>query len=201
MPYVFNYENNNVGDETEFRRNLVCLRCSHLNPNKNPPRCRRNVCIGLDLCWQHLEQINHIKIRVSTNLDAGKGLFAFQKGGAPNAIIFRENEIICEYIGEHLTDDELTERYGEDGTAPYATDTGIAGDNIDCAVRRGVGALINHAPNRQVNCKWRTNRNNNRVFIVASKTIRNNQELFLNYGARYVMNPPNERYSTKYRRN
>ena len=58
MPYVFNYENNNVGDETEFRRNLVCLRCSHLNPNKNPPRCKRNVCIGLDLCWQHLEQIN-----------------------------------------------------------------------------------------------------------------------------------------------
>ena len=197
MPYVFNYHN--LNEHKHYNAELECMRCSYTNP-QNHKRCSRNVCIGLDLCWQHLEQEKHLKIKQSGVEYAGRGLYAFNKRAPPNAIIFRPNDIICEYIGEHLSDNELTERYGEEGTAPYATDSGIAGDNIDSALRRGVGALINHAIARQSICKWRQNRNNNRVYIVATKNIRNNQELFINYGAMYNMNPPNERYSTKYKR-
>ena len=149
MHYAFNYRNKTPDDYAEFTHNLICARCSHLNPRKNPPRCKRSVCIGLDLCWQHLEQDKHLKIRISTNLDAGKGLFAFIKGAPANQIVFRPNNIICEYVGEHLTDNQLTQRYGRDGTAPYATDIdGVNNENIDCAIERGVGALINHAPHR-----------------------------------------------------
>ena len=199
MPYRFIYENTNEGDETEFSGNLVCGRCAHINVNKNPPaRCKRYVCIGLDICWQHLEQVKHLKIRQSGLEYAGKGLFAFNKRVGADAVIFRNNDIICEYIGESVNDAQLTARYGEEGTAPDAVDSGIGGQNIDSALQRGVGALVNHARGNQTNCRFRNNTRNNRVFIVATKNILNTRELFLDYGVLYNLNPEDETYRTKY---
>ena len=128
MPYRFEYKNTILGDETEFSQNLRCGRCAYINPRKNPPRCKRNVCIGIDICWQHLEQVKHLRIRQSGVQYAGKGLYALDKRAGPNAIIFEKGDIICEYIGEHLTEHQLTQRYGDLGTAPYATDTGRQND-------------------------------------------------------------------------
>ena len=201
MPYRFEYESTIPGNEAEFSGWLNCGRCAYINVNKNPPaRCRRNVCIGLDICWQHLEQVKHLKIRQSGIQYAGKGLYAFDKRQGPNAIIFQPNHVICEYIGEVLNTQQMDARYGDQGTAPYAMQTSRNNRFIDCAIERGVGALINHAPPDEANCDWRKIRNSNRVFIVANRQIQNTRELFISYGAAYNFNPENERYSTKYKR-
>ncbi len=55
----------------------------------------------------------------------------------------------------------------------------------DASVIRGIGALINHFPSK-ANCRLSINRNN-RCVIVASKNIRNGDELYLNYGRQYKL--------------
>ena len=46
--------------------------------------------------------------------------------------------------------------------------------------------MINHS-NARVNCRFSIG-HNNRANIVATKTIKYNQELFLNYGSEYQLN-------------
>lgn len=169
MPKYFKFY---VNDNTLFQCKLQSVRCT-LN-NNNGVRCKNKSVIGTPLCWRHL--LKEKKVRILDS-EYGKGLFALDTKKGPNDIIFRENDTIVAYEGEVLTDNIINERYGN-YTAPYAAK--ISNDNIiDSACLRGVGSLINHGNSKKVNCRFSVY--NGKLSIKATKNIRNNQELFLNY--------------------
>ena len=207
MPYVFTfYDNADPANPHTFQINLECKRCVHLNPATNA-LCKRTVCIGLDLCFQHLELDKHLKVKPSTINGAGKGLFAFDKKLNANAILFKKNQIICRYEGEFIDEDELVERYG-DKTSPYGM---IVKKNeyIDSAGQRYYGSLINHKPKTQSNAEYVAvvnQRNNHYINTKATKNIKNNTEIFIPYFQndnrgrdRYVLQEEGVSNTTKYK--
>ena len=128
-----------------------------------------------------------------------KGLFAMDTNKEPNEIVFREGQTIVQYEGDILDVNEINRRYGVD-TAPYAVD--IRNGFIDSACFRGIGSLINHAPEAQANCRFSFPRGGG-LQIKATKNIRNERELFLNYNkgatgnVRYRFNEPGIRHVTR----
>lgn len=190
MPYRFNWKDNETGDQ--FECNLESRRCQYTNPTTNR-RCGRTVVIGLPNCWQHTLLNDNLRIKESNIPNAGKGLFALDKKAPANKVIFKPREKITNYEGQLLTKEQSFDRYG-DKTAPYGL---LLNDryDIDSACSRGIGALINHS--RRPNAAFVTNRQGAKV--VALKRIRNNQEIFANYGRAYRFNEP-VTFTTKYRR-
>ena len=193
MPYIFTYYN--PDNTIRFQHSLATEQCIGINKNHN--RCRRLVTIGINKCFQH---ISNLKIKPSMIDNAGKGLFAYNKTQPPNAILFKQNEKIVDYLGERIDNNELYSRYGDDGTAPYAFKIH---NNlyIDPATRRGIGSLANkpdaHNPNpllRQPNAKFSIYHHN--ASLKATKNIRNNQEILTSYGRNYRLQ---DNYKTQYK--
>lgn len=192
MPKNFKFY---VDHALTFRCQLQSHRCE--SNNNNGRRCGNKSVIGTPVCWRHLLKHYHVRIKES---QYGKGLFAMDTTKDDNAVIFKRNDTIVQYEGEILNRNELNNRYGR-RTAPYAVQQ--ADDRyIDSACHRGVGSLINHAPEAQSNCRFSYGRNNN-IQVKATKNIRNNRELFLNYNKgvrrneqRYLFNEEGVNHTT-----
>ena len=184
MPKYFHFWSDD--NEVIFNGKLESRRCEFTLANGN--QCKRNCIIGLPYCHTHLTSKYKIQIRDSLIPGAGKGLFAYDKKSDDDAIIFRNEDKICPYFGEIINNNELNARYGE-YTAPYGMklNNGLYEDG---ALERGVGTLINHRPNAQANTRFSLSNQTNRVWIKATKNIRNNQELYVSYGRDYRFNEP-----------
>ena len=151
----------------------------------------------------------HVQVRPSSIAGGGKGLFAYDKTKAPDAVVFKgkkkhrfsvsAGDLICPYNGEILSREQMDDRYGTTHTAPYGIQ--IRNNRYeDSALHRGVGSLINHkAIGRGANCEFVINRNQ-RIELKAMKDIRNGEELFVSYGNRYVLNETNVKSSTNSRK-
>jgi hypothetical protein len=196
MVYTFEYS---INGQVTFRGNLRGQRC--IGHRKDGIRCSRRSVIGCPYCYQHLKSDRHLRIKPSTINNAGKGLFAEDSNQQPNDIIFRRGDNIIEYIGERIDDQELNRRY-RIHTAPYALE--VRGNNnrngglyIDSATVRGVGSLINHRTGNHANARFVLNRINNTARLEATKNIRNNREIFVNYGHAYRIHEPGVHYVTK----
>ena len=151
-----------------FNRNLQGRRC--IGHCTNGRRCSRRSVIGCPYCYQHLKSDQHLRIRPSTIQNARKGLFAEDSTQAPNAILFRRDDDIIEYIGETIDRAELNRRYHHH-TAPYALQ--VRGDNnnplyIDAATIRG-GSLSNHRAGHHQNARLIVNFQNNTAKLRAAK--------------------------------
>lgn len=171
MPYKFVFK---VGNNEYFSANVESFQCQE--QTRAGHQCTRTTVIGSPYCYTHLLYIHRLRIKKSTIPNAGKGLFAMT-GRPGNEILFREEDTICEYHGEVIDKDTLDERYGE-FTAPYAVE--VNEDRfIDSSTARGVGSLANSKPRHQ-NAHLTVYRN--RVFVKATKNIRNNKEIFCSYG-------------------
>ena len=199
MPQRFRFEINEEGVWTISHEAILnAQRC--LGYTKTGHRCQRKCVIGFEYCSTHLESIKKLKIKNSTLPNAGKGLFVSDKSKGPNDIVFKKNDKIVEYNGKIKTQEQLDEEYGN-YTAPYAMNIRGTENVIDAGDKRGVGSLINHKSRTQSNCKFKDTRQNHRtvgVEIVATKSIRNGQELFVSYGDDYIIEDENEvRHSTK----
>lgn len=182
MPYKFQFgtEANNA---TRFTCTLRCDRCA--GTTRTGEQCKRRVCIGLPLCWTHLQQQKHLRIKRSEIEHGGKGLFvSYPRRG--NDIIFRPGNIIADYNGESIDEAELERRYGE-FTAPY----GIRQNRAirDGACVRGVATMANTLPGKQ---------NSNLIYaprqhmfrLRATKNIHNNDEIYAAYGRSYRHREP-----------
>jgi hypothetical protein len=194
MPYIFTYYN--PDNSIRFQHQLATERC--IGTSKTNQRCRRLVTIGINQCFQHM---SNLKIKSSMIDNAGKGLFAYNKSRPNDAILFKPNDKIVDYLGDRIDNNELNQRYG-DHTAPYALKIN---NNlyIDPATRRGIGSLANKPDNnnpnpllRQSNAKFSVNARNHTASLKATKNIRNNQEILTSYGRAYVLQ---DNYTTKYR--
>lgn len=193
MPYQFRYY---IGDNLQFVGNLHCEKC--IGINKNGSQCRRQVCIGLPYCFSHLQSYKHLKIKASTLPDAGKGLFASETNRRPNAVVFETNAVICEYAGEIIRSNDIIKRY-DYHNAPYAIRIN-KNRYEDAALQRGAASLANHQEYGIGNAVFRPFKRNNEFFmrLIATKPIRNGDEIFADYGQDYEFYD-NSSYTTKYR--
>ena len=192
---VFKFYINRRHPSLKFEGNLESEQCRYIKPDGE--HCNRIVTIGVPLCSQHLMIEQHLKIQKSTIPKAGKGVFACDPNKGANAIVFRGNEnvgeLIAMYEGEIITRAQLNRRYKK-FTAPYAIQ--ISNNRYeDASLRRGVGSLINHTDDlAKVNC--RLGIRHSRIAIFATKNIKNNKELFCDYGEEYNFYEPTH-YSTR----
>jgi len=114
-------------------------------------------------------------------IEGEKGLFAF---GKRDKVVFRKGENIIKYIGERISKKELEKRYdygGYDVTAPYTLN--INGRNVDASCKRGLGAMANATfgmDKRHQNARLDENGH-----VVATKDIKDNQEILVDYGQDY----------------
>lgn len=113
-------------------------------------------------------------------------MFVHDEAKGPNDIIFRPNQIICRYNGQHITNAELNNRYHQ-LTGLYAAKLSN-NEIIDSALERGVGTFANTRPNHN-NASLAISHQNHTILysIKASRNIRNNQEIYLSYGPNYRM--------------
>lgn len=212
MPQFFHFEFKDAQhpeDDLRFDGQLHSHQCTFIKTDG--ARCRRRCVIGLPCCFSHIGPKYKLKIAPSTIPGAGKGLFAYDRTKGPDDIVFKgprpsryainkTGDKICPYHGEAITPEQAQERYG-DHTAPYAVLVNQRKIE-DAALERGAGSLINAKPRVSANCEFVHSRDGQSMSIFARKNIRNNQELFLNYGAAYELHEHGVRISTntsKYR--
>lgn len=185
MPMRFRFYEKD-GDEVHLLHQAI-LKSTHCEAHtKKGTRCKRLCIVGFEYCPSHLELIKHLKIKKSTMEGAGKGLFAYDKSKDENEIIFKKNERIVDYNGKRKTQEQIDNEY-KNYTAPYAI--AYSQDKIiDAGDKRGVGSLMNHKPNSQSNVRFATKKQNGQIIgvqLIATKNIRNGQELFAYYGKLY----------------
>eukprot|EP01031_Cornospumella_fuschlensis_P029597 gene29597-35730_t len=132
-------------------------------------RCKIKCIIGFEYCPAHKASILKLAIRDS-------------KAAGPDGVVFRDGDRKTKYNGELVNAEELQERY--DGyTAPYGVQVN-ARETIDCACKRGVGALGNTRPASN-NATLVVDTRAKAASVKATRTIRNGQEVFISYGRSY----------------
>jgi hypothetical protein len=182
MPYVFKYRRK--CDDCTFQCPITRYRCEHVVAGANA-QCKRQQYIGFSLCYQHLAIDAHLKIAPATNKEHGKGLFA-TNGTNNGDVVFKNGERIIKYNGEVLDKAELDDRYGGDAkdTAPYGYQVN-KNKYVDSACLRSAGSLANHKPLQKANAKLYFSTSDGGVYIRALRKIKNNEEIFVNYGRSY----------------
>jgi len=205
--YIFEYFINN---KKKFAGTLLREQCAgHDEVNGRKKRCKNYVSIGLPYCEVHRKSIQHLDIKPSTIKRAGNGLFACDPTKSKNAIIFKEGDRICEYTGDKITQAKCDKRYDDqpkkgsntkyvEYTAPYS----INPDNkyqLDSALNRGIASLSNQNTDDKNNAElmdYPPTGLNRKVYLEATKDIKNYKEIFCNYGEEYKFDEPTS-YETR----
>ena len=163
-------------------------RCRHQRNNR---RCRRTCLYGLPLCWQHVRAVYRVLAKDSDVVPGERGLFAHDATAPPHAIVFRPGDRIIPYDGHAMSKHALDQRYPGHTPGVYALCEGNA--CVDAGCRRGWASFANGTntemrANRgvQANAEYTYDSNLRQFFIVATKAIRNNGKIIVNYGDDYV---------------
>jgi hypothetical protein len=199
------FEYGDKDDIQGFDCHLKCMQCMAKTGKR---RCRRKTCYTAPLCWQHLKNLAHLRIGRTTLVDPSTGerfkflgLFACNSK-KPGEVVFRKRDPIVPYIGEKKTFDDIERVYNregnEDATVPYGEVTEVPGGDdivIDGACFRGVASLANDAipgsvceGGRQGQCRTNSyffSGDGNYPILVASRNIRDGDEIFVSYGEEY----------------
>ena len=149
--------------------------------------CRKDGChiktnYPIEYCKRHLMTEMGLCVKPSTlKGNAGNGLFACNGKEVKdhwklNEVVFRKNQMICEYNGKLIDKNEMDDIHKYYGPYVLELNNGI---NIDTACMRGVGSFINHKPLSTANTRFTEHE------IYANKDIRNGSELFVSYGSSF----------------
>jgi hypothetical protein len=176
MPKCFKYkdayENKDHEEiEPEFRCFLKSKQCTAFTKRQGL-RCQNMSVIGLPYCYAHAKTELNIVIKPSTRVNRdGKGVFAYHPK-VPRGLVFRENDVIFEFVGQKRTKTQMVSRYGDLDivTPPYAIRISET-LYIDAACERGVASMINHGAGdaANVNMKARRRRGQEPVIVVFAK--------------------------------
>lgn len=143
--------------------------------------CGALVSVGGPYCREHMSQCMLLELRHSTIPGAGLGLFAVGEG-----VVFRRGQEVCSYGGEPITAEEARRRY-QGHTGPYLI-CGSRDYYEDGALRRGAGAMVNHAASRAANARFSYCARappGARFKLLAVRPILGGQEVLCNYGRAY----------------
>lgn len=160
--------------------------------SKSGRPCRNRVVIGLPYCHVHTKQLLKLKIQDSDIHGAGKGIFAYS--GTQAGRVFSRNQVICDYEGEVLTLQEVSDRYGDtdETVAPYTIQLSPH-RALDAACRRGIAGVINHSDDPNV----KFYRYRDRIRVKALKNINHGTELKVNYGPDYEIQDNHSTYNCR----
>jgi hypothetical protein len=149
----------------------VTAQCEYIGP---AGRCRRKTTITHPFCGPHTEEVQGLRVARSSIAAAGLGLHAVR--------MFAKGSILAEYSGERLSQEEYDARYeGEPmGTYGIEVDEGYVLDarRTDSGIARY--ACDYHGSGRRPNAEFVSDEG--RVWIVATRTIRPGDEIFVDYG-------------------
>ena len=199
MPNRFEYSSP-IDERPRFECTLIRVRCHHIRSNGD--RCRRVQSTGVGLCSHHLQTDQFLKISTSTVHNAGRGLFACDNTRMEGAIVFAYDrmqnygDFITEYTGQILSEVATDSRYGRNHTVPYGVRLNSR-SNIDAACLRGVGSFANHNGGKHTNARLISD--GKRVYMEATKPIRNGSEIFIDYGKEYHIQQEGINYSHRTR--
>lgn len=188
--------------KSSFNCELESRQCEYvIGSGQSRHRCKLRTRRALPYCWQHAQIVNHVMIRESVVAGAGMGLFACHRDRRAGEVVFRAGDKIALYarkassgkraIGEFMSNDELTDRYGECITAPYGVDTMNRNVAVDTACERSIASYANSsrsATTANAAIKW-INRNTE-LWLFAKKPIVNGEEILWYYGDAYEFDYP-----------
>ena len=192
----FKHENTQTG--RRFACDLECNRCTARTSGGT--RCRRRVCVGTKVCFQHRKRDMGLRIAPSNIPGAGKGLFATRR--------LPPNTHVVTYDGEKLTDAQLNQRYDTDnngGHAPYGLkvtqpSAQHRGKTVDSACQRSLASIINGSRTRSLsNVRYSNSARADgsiKVFT-RNRAIQPGAELLAWYGAGYWASAANSRHTTR----
>ena len=192
MTYIFQEFEYYIDEQLHFCGILKVCKCFDIN-------CNKIIDIGLPYCSFHMQQHKKIIIK-QINDFKGKGVIAFDPNRNNESIIFYKNEIIINYHGDFLYENDINNRYRE-FTGPYAVNNlertqSLQKEYIDCALHRHIGGMINCCNiNEKANVQLKNIGEN--LYFVALNNIYNNTELIFDYGDEYKMYESNVRFCTK----
>lgn len=186
MPYKFEF----VSQTHTWSSNLTTDPCAHSG-------CHRKVTIGLPYCWEHNESVLHLAIRDSNIKEAGLGVYAYHESENDKSVVFKKGDRIVQYDGDTLNKEQLNELYGK-YTAPYCVQ--LSKDKfVDSATYRCLAACINHHPQgSNVSMQVLGRGPTRQVWIVATKSIYHDDELYMSYGQQYRMKEKGVTFQTVY---
>lgn len=202
------FSHTNHVEHTNFTCQLKCTRC--VGATKANVRCSKRVCMGIPLCWMH--SLSYLNLRVgqtrlrhnNVRLTFG-GLFACNRRGVQNTVVFPAHTVICPYMGELVTQENLNDRYGEgnDYFAAYSI-TAAEGEGVhqrteDGACQRSMMSMANRANNIETsNVRFRwiwidLNDPNAGVcgVLKTTRNILNGQEILVRPEQNYEIENPN----------
>jgi len=182
----------------QYRATLLEMQCA--------ARCRRRVALGLPFCWQHRRLLMGVRLGPTPDLGPRSlGLFAcrHRTRDPPGKAVFEKGDPIAGYLPcETLTRNELYERHAyrspDDGevmfSTPYALSTNDPARFHDATRSRSLGSMVNDARGRCHPTTGKPLRNNAALrswgsggapFVVATRRIRDGDEVLCGYGAGY----------------
>lgn len=139
-------------------------------------------------CSIHLEQLFHVEIKQSTLPDAGLGLFT--------TIELPRHSRVVQYQGQRIDlrhDHVASTQMGGDYLLNYAPHRFI---DAECKFNGGPGRYCNdctpnnchmkHAAGN--NCKFQYDKLNDQVWLITTKHVTANEELFVSYGTTQYWN-------------
>ena len=191
MPYIFTYKKPH---KPEFSCNLARKQCKGHGTKK---RCQRRVSIGFEFCWQHLQITHHLKIKPSLIPGAGLGLFAVNPSVNAKGVVFHNKTVIFpSFGGIAMTEDEIDNRYGDESSDVAIYAIRLDGDRfVDAACLRGVLAHLNHSPDHHPNARLVLDKGE--MLLQATKPIRTDSEILIDYGEDNMFPPSGVKYTTK----
>lgn len=170
---------------TNFSCRMRSMPCCAKSNKGNP--CRRKVVKGLFLCFQHTTSLLGLRVDQSKINPSMQGLFICSNNHDQGEIVFRKNDEICPYFGEIISKKTLDQRYHGKTTAPYALQI-TANKFIDSACLQSIGAKANTGRGTfKNNAKFRVQHSRPFARIVATKNIKNGEEVFVSYGGAYKL--------------
>ena len=187
---------------SNFKCQLKTRQCEYiLSSGRERRRCKNRTRKTLPYCWHHTQIVYNVNVEKSTIKGAGNGLFACDRGKSRGEIVFEKGDPVALYarqatrgkpaVGEYMTNDKLSDRYGECMTGPYSVDTPKRNIGVDTACQRSIGSYANTTRNgRLINTKPMWRKRNTELWLVATKPIRNGEEIMWDYGQSYRLDYP-----------
>ena len=160
-------------------------------------RCQRRVSIGFEFCWPHLQITHHLKIKQSLIPGAGLGLFAVDPNLTGKGVVFHNKTVIFpSFGGIAMTEDEINNRYGDESSDVAIYAIKLNGNRfVDAACLRGVLSHLNHSPDHKPNARLVLDKGE--MLLQATKAIRSDNEILIDYGKDNMFPPLGVKYATK----
>ena len=204
MPYQFKWTYKPQGRRKRitkrFHAKMHCAKCkAKTGANQRGPNCKRDVCVGLPYCTQHLPTRMFLK-KIKNGLKAfhpqlekvqklsKKPVAELKNGG----VIFKRGEQICRLDGEPLSFNAMQHRYGAYSgrirDSPYAykfpEESGTEHRAIyeDAGLKRGLAALMKQHRtnfNAKLVARYYAKRKYPYHMVEATEDIKHNDEIVI----------------------